>query len=430
MRGNFVDVPTDCPQRDERLGWTGDLQVFAPTATFLYDVDGFLADWLEDLKADQSPAGAVPVVVPSEPFGAEPWFFLSAAWSDAATIVPSVLYERYGDTERLARQFESMRKWVDWVRAKAGDRMLWPDEFQLGDWLDPAAPPDQPWRAQTDSVLVASAYFARSAQLVSEAAAVLGDTDAAEEYGQVAASVRQAFRDQYVAPSGRISSDSPTAYALAITFELYETPEQRAHAAARLALLFHVGEYRIATGFVGTPLVLPALSALGDTKTAYRLLTETSCPSWLYPVTMGATTVWERWDSMLPDGTINPGEMTSFNHYALGSVADWMHRVIGGIEPAAPGYRRLRIAPVPGRGVTSADCTLQTPYGLAACRWSVDGTQVTLDVDVPPNTSALVVLPGQDGDPVTVASGHHDWTYEVSDAIAEAWADAPASNVG
>ena len=425
MRGNFVDVPTDCPQRDERLGWTGDLQVFAPTATFLYDVDGFLADWLEDLSASQRTDGAVPIVVPSEPIG----FASFAAWSDAATIVPWVLYERYADTDRLARQLDSMRRWVDFVRAKAGDRLLWPQEFQLGDWLDPGAPPDQAWKALADSVLVASAYLARSAQIVADAAAVLGHDDLAEEYGELAAAVRQAFRDEFVAPSGRLSSDAPTAYALAIVFDLYERPDQRANAADRLALLFFAGGYRIATGFVGTPLVLPALSALGHTATAYRLLTETACPSWLYSVTMGATTIWERWDSMLPDGTINPGEMTSFNHYAFGSVADWMHQVIGGIAPASSGYRRLHIAPVPGRGVTSAECTLQTPYGHAACRWSVDGTRVSLDVDVPPNSSAVVVPPGRDGDATAVAAGTHHWEYDVSDETAAAWADAVSNRV-
>jgi alpha-L-rhamnosidase len=216
---------------------------------------------------------------------------------------------------------------------------------------------------------------------------------------------------------------------LAIAFELYATPEQRACAGARLAFLSQVGGYRIATGFVGTPLVLPALSALGDTTTAYRLLTETTCPSWLYPVTMGATTVWERWDSMLPDGTINPGEMTSFNHYALGSVAAWVHEVIGGLAPAAPGYRRLRIAPVPGRGVTSAECALQTPYGHASCRWAVDGAHVTLAIEVPPNCSAVVTRPGRHDDPLTVAGGHHEWTYSVSEAVAAAWADGDADAV-
>jgi alpha-L-rhamnosidase len=414
MRGNFVSVPTDCPQRDERLGWTGDLQVFAPTATFLYDVDGFLADWLADLAADQSPEGAVPLVVPSQVFGPEPWGFVAAAWSDAAVVVPCTLYERYGDRDALERQFDSMRAWVDFVRAKAGDRMLWPEEPQLGDWLDPSAPPDNAGKARTDAVLVASAYFARSAQLVSRAAAILGHDDLAEDYDALAAEVRRAFRDEYVAPSGRLSSDAMTAYALAIAFDLYETDTQRERAAARMATLAAADHHHVATGFVGTPLVLPALTALGDTATAYKLLTQTSCPSWLYPVTMGATTVWERWDSMLPDGSINPGEMTSFNHYAFGAVADWMHQTIGGIAPATPGYRELRVAPIPGGGITWAECALRTPYGRAACRWELEGDELSLTLDVPPNSTATVVLPGSDDGPQRVGSGHHEWTSRVA----------------
>jgi alpha-L-rhamnosidase len=425
MRGNFVGVPTDCPQRDERLGWTGDLQVFAPTATFLYDADGFLADWLEDVRASQGPDGQIPVCVPAEPV---PRFsaFVAAGWSDAATVVPWVLHDRYADTGRLARQYDSMRRWVDHVRRRNGARRLWPEEFQLGDWLDPTAPPDNPSKAQTDAVLVASAYVARSAQLAADAAELLGHADAAAEHGRFADAVRRAFRDEYVAPSGRISSDSPTAYALAICFDVYERPEQRHHAGARLARLLRRGHHRIATGFLGTPLVLPALTAVGETATAYRVITEESCPSWLYPVTMGATTIWERWDSLRPDGTINPGEMTSFNHYAFGSVADWMHQVIGGLVPAAPGYRRLRIAPVPGAGMTSASCTLMTPYGPAACRWSVDGMQVSLEAEVPPNTTAAVVLPGTDGTEHDVAAGTHRWSYDVDVVVAAAWAPEPA----
>jgi alpha-L-rhamnosidase len=220
-----------------------------------------------------------------------------------------------------------------------------------------------------------------------------------------------------------MTSDSVTAYALGIVFDLYDDPDHLARAGARLASLAAAGGYRISTGFVGTPIVLPALSAVGDTTTAYRLLTETACPSWLYPVTMGATTVWERWDSMRPDGTINPGEMTSFNHYALGSVADWIHQTIGGIAPDEPGYRRLRIAPVPGRGVTSASSGLDTPYGPAACRWSVQGTEVSLEVEVPPNASAVVVRPGLSDEPLTVGSGRHRWSYPVPDAVAAGWAD-------
>jgi alpha-L-rhamnosidase len=426
MRGNFVDVPTDCPQRDERLGWTGDLQVFAPSATFLFDVAGFLADWLDDLRAEQRGDGAVPLVVPAAALeGLLGHEFVAAAWGDVATVLPWTLYERYGDTELLARQLDSMRGWVDFVRAKAGNELLWPREFQFGDWLDPDAPPDEPARAKTSAVLVATAYFAHSAQLVSDAAAVLGREDLAREYGDLARAIREAFRDEYVTPSGLLSSDSVTAYSLAIVFNLYEDAQHRARAATRIAELAADRSYRISTGFVGTPLVLPALSAAGDTKTAYRLLTETACPSWLYPVTMGATTIWERWDAMLPDGSINPGEMTSFNHYALGGVADWMHRTIGGIAPDAPGYKRLRFAPVPGRGVVRGSSTLRTPYGAAGCAWSLEGTDITLEVEVPPNTSATVVRPGQDEEPLTVLAGKHRWTYAVADAIAAAWADPP-----
>jgi alpha-L-rhamnosidase len=418
MRGNFVDVPTDCPQRDERLGWTGDLQVFAPAATFLYDVDGFLADWLADLRAEQAArGGTTPLVIP-----AALRTFLSdlamAAWGDATTIVPWTVYQRYDDAELLARSLDSMRAWVDVLRTRAGERLLWPEEFQLGDWLDPDAPPSEPWRGKTDAVLVGSAYFAHSAQLVGDAAAVLGKDEVAQEYHDLARAVRAAFRHEFSTATGLLSSDSVTAYALALAFDLFEDPAHRARAAARIALHSMARGYRISTGFVGTPLVLPALSAMGDTHTAYQLLTATECPSWLYPVTMGATTIWERWDAMLPDGSINPGEMTSFNHYALGGVADWMHQHIGGIAPDAPGYRRLRFAPVPGGDLTWASCSLRTPYGRAACAWRIEDGRLTLDVEVPPNTTATVVLPGVEEPAIAVGSGVHHWQY--------AWPEDPA----
>ena len=424
LRGNFVDVPTDCPQRDERLGWTGDLQAFAPTAAFLYDVSGFVAEWLEDLRAEQFDDGRVPLVVPAGPPGIFPMgTFAAAAWGDAATIVPWTMYERFGDEGVLARQFDSMRAWVEFVRAKAGDTLLWPEEFQLGDWLDPDAPPDQPWCAKTDAVLVATAYFARSAQLVGRAARVLGRSELAEEYEQLADDVRRAFRNEFVTATGLISSDSVTAYALAIMFDLYEDPAHRARAGARIAALSAARGFTISTGFVGTALVLPALSAIGDLTTAYRLLTETECPSWLYPVTMGATTMWERWDSMLPDGSINPGEMTSFNHYAFGGVADWMQQTIGGLSAHEPGYRVLRFSPVPGGGVTSAACSLRTPYGRAACRWSFEDRRMTMEVDVPPNTSAIVIRPGHDEPHLDVRAGSHGWTYAVPESLTSEWAD-------
>ncbi len=409
MRGNTLDVPTDCPQRDERLGWTGDIQVFAPTAAFLYDAAGFLASWLADLAAEQrDAAGAVPFVVPNIIEGP---VVPAAAWGDAAVIVPWALYRRYGDTGILAAQFGSMRAWVDAVAARAGERLLWDTGFQFGDWLDPAAPPDNPAAARTDPGLVATAYFARSAELVGRAAGVLGRADDEARYLALAARVRDAFAREYVTPSGRLSSDAPTAYALALQFGLLPAAAQRRRAGARLATLARDGGYRVGTGFVGTPLILDALSDIGAYDAAYRLLTQRACPSWLYPVTMGATTIWERWDSMLPDGAVNPGEMTSFNHYALGAVADWLHRVVGGLAPAEPGYRRLEVHPRPGDGLTHARARHRTPYGLASCAWRIAEGVMTVDVGVPPNATARVTLPGRDAEPLEVASGAHHWAY-------------------
>jgi alpha-L-rhamnosidase len=413
MRGNFLDIPTDCPQRDERLGWTGDIQVFAPTACFLYDVAGFLQSWLRDLAADQDAAGVVPFVVPNViPGPPRP----AAAWGDAAVIVPWVLYQRYGDSAILHAQFKSMRAWVDHIAGLAGERRLWHRGFQFGDWLDPSAPPDRPAAARTNPDIVASAYFARSAELLGLAAGVLGRADEERRYLALAAEVRDAFATEYVTPAGRLVSDASTAFALALEFGLLRDADQRRTAGERLATLVRGSGYRISTGFVGTPLICDALCSVGAYDAAFRLLTERENPSWLYPVTMGATTIWERWDSMLPDGSINPGEMTSFNHYALGAVADWLHRTVGGLAPAAPGYRHLAIRPVPGGGLTHAHARHRTPYGMAECAWEITDGQITVNAVVPPNTTAQVTLPGRDGETLEVSSGTHRWAYPYQDA--------------
>ena len=413
MRGNFLDLPTDCPQRDERLGWTGDIQVFSPTASFLYDVSGFLQSWLADLAVDQKDAGgSVPPVIPNAlggGFGGG-----AAAWADAAVVVPWVLYNRFDDKDLLATQFESMHTWVDHIEKIAGPRRLWERGFQFGDWLDPTAPPDQPAAARTDKVIVASAYFARSAELTGLAAGVLGRKEDEAHYLALANEVRQAFTDEYVSPAGRLMSDAETAYALAIEFELLASPNQRQRAGDRLAELVIESGFHIRTGFVGTPLMCDALCNTGHYDIAYALLTQTDNPSWLYPVTMGATTIWERWDSMLPDGSVNPGEMTSFNHYALGAVADWMHRKVGGLAPALPGYRRIEIQPRPGGRLTHARSRHLTPYGLAEAAWKIADGTITLDVIVPPNTSARVTLPGTQTDSVEVGSGTYHWSYAYS----------------
>ncbi|WP_223628275.1 family 78 glycoside hydrolase catalytic domain [Microbacterium sp. EST19A] len=407
MRGNFLSVPTDCPQRDERLGWTGDIQVFTPTASFLYDVDGFLSSWLVDLAIEQQKTGvgSVPFVVPNVLRDADT---PAAAWGDAATVVPSVLYERYADAGMLSRQFDSMKAWADHLLALAGDRKLWEGGFQFGDWLDPSAPPDNAFLAKTDPDLVASAYLFRSVQLVARAARVLGRESEAEHYEREERLVRDAFIAEYVTASGRIVSDAQTAYATAIIFGIFASQEQRDAMGARLAELVRSGGYHIGTGFVGTPLVTEALETTGQGDTAERLLLQTENPSWLYPVTMGATTIWERWDSMLEDGSINPGEMTSFNHYALGGVADWMHRSVAGLAPAAPGYRVIRIAPRPLDGLESASATLDTPYGRVSVAWRREGAEIVVDATVPANATAEVALPGSD-ETILVGSGSRTW---------------------
>jgi alpha-L-rhamnosidase len=404
MRGNFVDVPTDCPQRDERLGWTGDIQVFAPTAGFLYDCAGVLSSWLADVAAEQEPDGTVPWYVPYIP-GGPMWTpnRPGAVWGDVAVLTPHDLYTGFGDREVLRAQYESAKKWIECVDRLAGPDHLWNEGFQLGDWLDPSAPPDDPADAKADRYLVATAYFAHSTARLAEIAALIGESADAQRFAALAQDIRTA----YGRPHGRTSDDAAASYSLALVFDLIPA-EQRAAAGARLAELVADAGYRISTGFAGTPVIADALSATGHLDTAYRLVLQRECPSWLYAVEMDGTTIWERWDSMLPDGTVNPGQMTSFNHYALGAVADWLHRVVGGLAALEPGYRRLRIAPRPGGGLTSCTVRHQTPYGPAEVSWTVQGATLTVRATVPTGVSAVVDLP--DRDPLTVASGTHEFT--------------------
>ena len=412
MRGNFLSLPTDCPQRDERLGWTGDIQVFTPTATFLYDCDSFLASWLRDLSLEQQAAGGVvPWVVPDVlgSAGAP-----TAAWGDAATVVPWTLYERFGDVAVLRDQYESMKAWADKLISVSGDALLWEGHFQYGDWLDPDAPFDNAAKAKTDPDIVASAYLCRSVELVARAAAVLGRGKDAERYGTVATAARAAFIDAYVAPSGRMVSDATTAYSLAIAFDIVTDPDIRCRMGDRLARLVRASGYHVSTGFVGTPIIQDALTSTGHLHIAERLLTQTENPSWLYPVTMGATTIWERWDSMLEDGTINPGEMTSFNHYAFGAVADWLHRVVAGLAPAEAGYRVLQIAPQPLTTLDFARAEHETMYGLARAGWERnDDGSLTVTATIPANASAEVLLPGSKTR-LIVGSGDHSWRVDAA----------------
>ncbi|WP_394770666.1 family 78 glycoside hydrolase catalytic domain [Lacisediminihabitans sp.] len=415
MRGNFVDVPTDCPQRDERLGWTGDIAAFAPTAAFLFNVDSFLSDWLRNVALEQAHNdGIIAYVVPDvlkylDRPGSFPETESTAIWSDAGVWVPWALYQAYGDEKILENQFESMVSHVRRVRSLLSPNGLWDTGFQFGDWLDPDAPPEDPIKAKADFGVVATACAYRSAAILAETAQLLGHEAEHAEFAELAADLRSAFNKHYV-DGGRVFSDCTTVYALAIVFGLLDAADEEA-AGTRLAELVAESGHRISSGFAGTPFITDALTQTGHLDDAYKLLLQRECPSWLYPVTMGATTVWERWDSMLPDGSINPGEMTSFNHYALGAVADWMHRVVGGISPLAPGYARVLIAPQPGGGLTEAETALETPHGRVAVRWIVAGDELTVDADVPAGVEGVLRLPGQDDRALT--PGHVSITVPI-----------------
>ncbi|NQX29213.1 family 78 glycoside hydrolase catalytic domain [Microbacteriaceae bacterium VKM Ac-2854] len=395
MRGNFVDVPTDCPQRDERLGWTGDIAAFAPTAAYLYDAKDFLRDWLRDLALEQHHHdGAVPFVVPDVlKYMQQPSEFppmdSTAVWSDAVAWVPWALWQAYGDPVVLEENFAPIAAHVRRVRSKLSANGVWDTGFQFGDWLDPDAAPDRPADAKADTGVVATASIYRSARIAASAAEVLGRSAEQAEFEALAEELRAAFHAVYVADQ-RILSDCTTVYALAIAFDLLAADEL-GWAGDRLAELVAESGFHISTGFAGTPFIADALSSTGHIDEAYRLLLQTENPSWLYPVTMGATTIWERWDSMLPDGSINPGEMTSFNHYALGAVADWMHRIVGGLAPLDPGYARILVAPQPGGGLSWAESSLRTPHGEARVRWEQGGA---VEITVPQGATAVVRLPG------------------------------------
>ena len=410
MRDNFVGVPTDCPQRDERLGWTGDINAFAPTAAFIYDVRGVLGSWLQDLAVEQKATGFVPWVVPdvlSTPSSP------TALWSDVAVSLPGALYREYGDPKILADAYESMSMFIRQVADLLDSDGLWSTGFQYGDWLDPDAPIDNPAGGKTDRHLVASAYLCKTTHEMAEAARILGHEDDAAEFAALDQRVRAAFRAEYVTSKGRVAGETVTGYALAIAFDILDKGQEQ-HAGDLLARLVAKAGYRISTGFAGTPLVTDALSSTGHLDEAYLLLLETGCPSFLYPVTMGATTIWERWDSIRPDGTINPSGMTSLNHYALGAVVDWMHRTIGGLTALEPGYTRMRIAPAPGGDLTSAHLRHTTTHGDVTVSWSLAMQTMTVEVTIPEGTTAEVALPlHPDGEVHEVIAGTHQWTYEI-----------------
>jgi alpha-L-rhamnosidase len=468
MRENFLSVPTDCPQGDERLGWTGDLAVFAPTAVLIYDCFNVPKNWLLDLEHDQGVLGGVPPMVsPNATLPAPVWCrrVPCAIWHDVTILAPWALYQETGDVSILAQQYNSMLEWIKVLpRNKSGATYLWDTAvFQLGvssqfnaissmqqppppppprltrpitnhsrcqiqDWLDPAAPPYEPWKSATDAKMVANMFLIHSLDLMAQISALHNrPSEEQTHFTTEAASARAEFHREYVTPHGRLVSDTQAAYALAICLGILH-PHQLPHAGARLDHLVRRSNFHIATGFAATPFLLEALAAINHLQTAFAALLSPSCPSWLYPVTVGATTVWERWDALLPpDGArVNPGEMTSLNHYALGAVARFLYERVAGLTRLEPGWTKCRVAPAVGARFRGAEASHETPKGRAECAWSTrpvaadaaggqggEGVEeMELRVCVPYGVTVEVVLPMVDGAERREVVGHGNWAFQ------------------
>ncbi|MGW7078430.1 alpha-L-rhamnosidase [Streptomyces sp. NPDC054866] len=376
QRGNFLSIPTDTPARDERLGWTGDINVFAPTAAYTMESARFLTKWLDDLRDGQSGDGAFPDVAPAIGSLGKG----VAGWGDAGVTVPWALYQAYGDKRVLEQSWSSMLKWLDYLE-KHSTGYLRPAEG-YGDWLN--------IQDETPKDVIGTAYFAHSADLVARTAEALGKDPA--PYKKLFGSVRDAFRTAYVTGAGRVKGDTQTAYVLALSMDLLADSD-RAPAAARLVELIKSKEWHLSTGFLGTPRLLPVLTSTGHTDVAYRLLVQRSFPSWGYQIDKGATTMWERWDSIKPDGSFQDAGMNSFNHYAYGSVGEWMYANIAGIAPADPGFRKILVRPRPGGGVTEAESSFDALYGPVSTHWKTDSDGFRLTLTLPANTTAEVWIP-------------------------------------
>jgi alpha-L-rhamnosidase len=440
QKGNFVDVPTDCPQRDERLGWTGDAQAFCRTAAFNMDVSAFFTKWLKDVAADQRQGGEVPDVIPDilnkqGSLTVQP----SAGWGDVAVIAPWTMYLVYGDKNFLENQYQSMKAWVEYIRKMSGDNYIWKGGSKYGDWLFYHPPVNNHTEADgsTERDFIATAFYAYSASILAEAAKVLGKSDDAKTYSDIFNKIKEVFISEYVTNAGRVGTNSQTSYVLALKFNLL--PENlRAKAAAFLNEDIKDRNNHLSTGFLGTPYLCHVLSDNGYTETAYDLLLQESYPSWLYPVKMGATTIWERWDGEKTDSTFQDAGMNSFNHYAYGAIGDWMYRVSAGIETMGGGYKHTLIQPHPTKKLSYSKATFESAYGTIASGWERKDGKVIVKVKIPANTTATITLPAtsqnsvkEAGKPLseniylkdvksadnklTMQAGSGDYTFEITE---------------
>lgn len=375
QKGNFVDVPTDCPQRDERLGWTGDAQVFVRAASYNYDVQRFFKKWLRDLKADQLEDGGVPAVIPNVlgEMGAN-----SSAWGDAAVICPWQIYLTYGDKEVLEEQFESMQKWIGYIQRQGDKEALWQTGHHYGDWLGLDAP-EGSYKGMTDEGLIATAFYAYSTQILIKAGKILGKP--ISPYEALLEKIKIAFNEAYVLTT-HPAYQTQTAYALMLYFNLIEDQQG---VAKRLAELIKQQGNHLTTGFVGTPYLLHALSQNGYAKLAYDLLLREEYPSWLYAVKQGATTVWEHWDGIKPDGSMWSADMNSFNHYAYGACADWMYGVMAGIttDETKPGFEHIIFKPCIDKRLDYVRASLETKRGTIFSSWEKQEEEIIYQMRLP-----------------------------------------------
>ncbi|MFE6096612.1 family 78 glycoside hydrolase catalytic domain [Streptomyces massasporeus] len=392
QRGNFLSIPTDTPARDERLGWTGDISLFTPTANYLVDTRAFLSHWMADVRNAQHPNGDLPAVVPT-PQGQ--FAESGVGWSDVMITVPYHVWRSYGDTRILRDNYPAMRKFFQFVRESAGADLLEPGRttFFTNDWLHLDDP--------TEQGVLGTAYYAENARMMAEVAGALGEDSEASDYRKLSADIRAAFTRAYVSADGTVKGNSQTGYAMALGMDLVADPALVGKVGEKFVAKLALTDYHLRTGFIGTPLLLPALSRIGRDDLAYRMLLHRDYPSWGYEIEKGGTTMWERWNSIMPDGEFGPVDMNSFNHYAYGAVGDWMFQNIGGLSPIEPGYKRSRIAPVPGGNLTRGSGSLHTVHGLLSSRWTNRDGVFTLKMTVPVNTVAEVHVPADTRGAVT-----------------------------
>ena len=412
MRDNFFDIPTDCPQRDERLGWTGDAQVFSWTAAFNRNTALFFTKWMRDISAESSLEKGVPYVVPDLVGN-----YSAAAWSDAAVIIPWVVYQTYGDKRILEESWKCMHEWVDYIKDKTNENGLWMSGYQYGDWLALDREQGDKSVGATDVYLVANACYLHVTDLVKQAAEALGKEEEAAYYQDLYDKTLKSFREEYFTPRGRIVSETQTGCALALHFHLAREKD-RETILHTLVTNIENHQNHLTTGFVGTPYLCHALSENGAHDVASVLFLKEDYPSWLYAVNMGATTLWEKWDGIYPDGTMPHPGLNSMNHYANGSVGDWMYRKIGGINQLEAGYHKFYVKPMFVRGIEEAETQLETPYGKIISYWCCRNGRIRITVTVPANTTAALYLPEKEG-ALTVGSGVYCYEYETKTSLKE-----------